>query len=69
MTDQVLIPEGDSSTVVLGDDWADLSDGVPVHMHLAAPSTDLEADDPQLLSATLAACDVLPSSIRRLRGC
>jgi hypothetical protein len=66
MVDQVLIAEDDSTTVVLGDDWADLSDGVPARMHLAGPATDLVGADPQRLSATLAACDFAPSGTR---GC
>lgn len=68
MVDQLLIPDERTPTVVLGDDWADLNEGIPARMHLAGPDTHLEGKDPQLVSATLA-CDLTPRGKLRPRNC
>jgi hypothetical protein len=56
MADQVLVADEGSVTTVLGDDWADLADGIPTQMHLAALQTFLQIDTTQSSSATLASC-------------
>lgn len=42
MSDQVLVPEDDSVTVVLDNDFADLVDGLPTRIHLEALDVDLQ---------------------------
>ena len=48
MVDQVIVPESDSVTVVLGDDAAEIADGLPRRIHLAALDRDLQVRDGQL---------------------
>jgi hypothetical protein len=50
MSDQLLVSDTEQ-TVVLGDDYADVQDGLPSRVHLAALDRDLDASDPDLTAA------------------
>lgn len=50
MSDQLLV-SGSETTVVLGDDYADVEGNLPVRLHLAALGRDLDAHDPDLTAA------------------
>ena len=50
MSDQLLVSDTET-TVVLGDDYADVEDNLPVRLHLAGLGRDLDAHDPDLTAA------------------
>jgi hypothetical protein len=50
MSDQLLV-RGTETTVVLGDDYAEVEGNLPVRVHLAALDRDLDAHDPDLTAA------------------
>jgi len=53
--DQLVVSSGASATVVLGDDFADVEDGKPRRLNLAALCSTLEIVDARLPSSTLVA--------------
>lgn len=50
MSDQLLVRDNET-TVVLGDDYAEVEGNLPVRVHLAAFDRDLDAHDPDLTAA------------------
>ena len=53
--DQLVVSDGASGTVVLGDDFADVDGGKPRRLHLAALDSTLEILDPRAPSSALVA--------------
>ena len=53
--DQLVVPDGASATVVLGDDFADVDGGKPRRLHLAALGSTLEILDARAPSSALVA--------------
>ena len=50
MSDQLLVSDSEQ-IVVLGDDYADVHEGLPGRVHLAALNRDLDANDPEMTAA------------------
>lgn len=50
MSDQLLVSDSEQ-TVVLGDDYADVQDGLPSRVHVAALDRDLDSSDPDMTAA------------------
>jgi hypothetical protein len=62
--DQVVVPEDEGATVVVGDDAVDVRDGRVIGIHLAALATNLERVDPVPLAYAQGQAMVCPREVR-----
>jgi len=63
--DQIVVPEDDGATVVVGDDAVDVHDGRLTRIHLASLGTNLEPVDPVPLAYAQGQALVCPREVRQ----